>query len=140
MVLEVLSNLSDSLIKEAMGGGMQPHQLAVLELDGESVFFRGFFWKPFLVKQKPEQKDTDPDKFPYLHVVLNYTSLQVFFDFPCTWVNFGKQMLYKMELPNLSKAGISRREKTGHGSSLWLKNRAAGCQHPFQHQKCFISI
>lgn len=49
-------------------------------------------------------------------------------------------MLYKMELPNLSKAGISRREKTGHGSSLWLKNRAAGCQHPFQHQKCFISI
>lgn len=30
-----------------------------------TVFFRGFIWKLFLVKHKPGQEDTTPDKLPY---------------------------------------------------------------------------
>lgn len=103
----------------------------------ETEFFRGFFWKTFLVKQKQGQEDTNPEKLLTFKWSLTTHPSKYF---PCTLVNFGKQMLYKMELPNLSKADISRREKTGHKSSPWLKNCAAGCQHPSQHHKCFISI
>lgn len=45
-----------------------------------------------------------------------------------------------MQLPRLFKADISRRKKPGHRFSAWLKNCAAACQHPFQHQKLFISF
>ena len=45
-----------------------------------------------------------------------------------------------IQLTNLFKTDISGRNEPGHWSSAWLKNCAAGCQHPFRYQECFISF